>query len=1148
MPLLPRDEREFQTWLARPGGSAPPTLRAPLGTQLGRGLVSGLTFGLAEPWKEAGEGGIPETLAHLAGLGVGFIPVMRGAGAAVGAAGRLFPSVLAEGVAPAQAVSRMLAGARPFQALTPPGKMAAMGLAGASATAVPDLWAETPRTGWELAGQAGLGALLGAGGEALLARFARGAAPAATVAARPLTQAQIYGSGIARIQGKISELERQLVGTSDPEVQGLLRKKVQEAREIETYLTRLQGEAPTVGPTAPTGPTFGGEGRLQMPETIPPPRLADLSQKMATGSLAGEVVPPARTSWMQERLTAEARRPFEPTAGETAERAVRNIQGAQGPRFTPPPLEAIEAFPTYPGDAMAQATAAARALRLEPPDPISMENLGRLFREGGRLPPGARAVARAAEGSPFDDGHLPPISGGAGGGGGRIPPGALQPLRATGWAQSLPVRLLGRDREGGGINLRILPPSWVYGGTPLEDLPVVFADGEALARTTMDRLRERLSLVAQWDRSTKETIKRLYAQHSQSTEAFEAAVVREAPLALPGIRQLQALMEEMRVTYVVDGVLRPEQRFTNYFPIVRDVQEAMGQRTLQIEKGSGYFPVTLLNRLPRRNVPFAEPRRIDSEVFYPRKVSFDDSLTLYLQQYARHIATRQIEPEVNRLLAQAPGELVTYAQDHVNTWLGVPGFARRASALGQGVRSLQFARTIGASVLSPLVNTFQRLNTFALVRPSAFFGAIEDLRDPAKRTLLQYAHLEDLEKAGGEAMLLGEGATSTLQRWNQKFFGRMFSAAERGNRLHTFFAGLREAQARGIEDLDAQIRFANKLMADTQFIHSPADAIPLFRGDLGRTLGQFQTFRINQARFMLRLAEEAVKGNPLPFIKFFGPSVAFAGSGAMLIGDLADERLTRQALGKAMTVPGLSELLWGVSLSNQLGLGAVNLEDLRSFAALLPGPTVGYVQGLLGVSLGLSAGRGFDLGPVGRQLSFDERVRLATQLVPGGIQLNRVFQALRLAQTRGEYREALDWGESIGLAPPSGDLLSQKTLDTQQILMAAAGLYPAQRLREMERLTTQTQTKRALNTAMEQAGTYLAAGRYGDATRVLDRFNRKYGTQVTSVTPATYQAALRRRVLPPGLRVRPPALLAGTPEFQEPGENIFEGMVVGGTR
>jgi len=274
----------------------------------------------------------------------------------------------------------------------------------------------------------------------------------------------------------------------------------------------------------------------------------------------------------------------------------------------------------------------------------------------------------------------------------------------------------------------------------------------------------------------------------------------------------------------------------------------------------------------------------------------------------------------------------------------------------------------------------------------------------------------------------------------------------------------------------------------------------------------------------------------VPLVKFMATSALLGGGAAVAIGDVGEEYLTRKLFGQAVHIPGVPEMLFGVSLGHQLGMGSIGADDLGSFLFYLPGPTVGYIQGLLGWTTGVSAGQGLDLSQAGRELTTQERLSLLNStMLPGGLQLNRVINALRLVQNDGQYRKALDLSEALGLQPSQGDLLSQRAATLEELLLGAVGAPPAHR--EIERRTTerQLQMQEAISAAQKKAASFLAAGQFGEAQRVMDKVNASWKDQMPIPAPLPTANAINdavvRRLLPPGVLRKPPA---GPYVFAEP--------------
>lgn len=742
--------------------------------------------------------------------------------------------------------------------------------------------------------------------------------------------------------------------------------------------------------------------------------------------------------------------------------------------------------------------------------------------KGQVLPPSVNQAVRAAHDIPFPEiSNLPPpISGGAG-----LLASEVPVMKATGYANSKIVQALGQRGW--------LPVSWVVANDPAASRIInLLTRGDGTQARVVEAFFQEIPDAMKWSPETMKNVSRTFYQTMLRPEdEFYSMLRREAPEAMgPATEKLRDVMDRIFTRYVADGVIDPKRRITNYLPVYRERLRVVASGELQIERGSGYIPIPI-DDLIRARVPSAAKRRsILTPEDYPRNIPFADTLKLYATQYGRHVAVREIMPELKAALAEIKDPAIKqYMGEHVNYWLGASG--KPTSEFWRRVREVQFVRTIGFSVLSPFVNTLQRLNTFAVVRPSAFFQALTDTRNPERMALVKKAGLniesDVLRKLGIDEAL---ETTGSGRFWDKivKVSGKMFSASERGNKTHAFLAGLREGEAQGIVGERELIEFGRKMMNETQFIHSRANMVPKFRGDIWRTFGQFQTFRLNQTHFMLRLFEEAQQGamkgewdRTLPFIKFWVPSLILSGAAGLPLGQWGEEEATRSIWKRAMIIPGLPELIFGVSLQHQLGLGTIGAEDLNSWMFYLPGPAFGHVQGLLGIGFDKSAGRGFDFSRAGWPLTPQERAGLIAQSLPGGVQLNRILTALRLVQNDGQFRQALDMSEAFGLKPSDGKLLSDNAASLEQIVLQAAGLPPAFRGRERYAADREMSAEHALSRAHGKAADFLAAGRVTDAAEVMQSFNESYkdvlSGPVSGPTSSLVKKSRLERIMPPGL-------------------------------
>src|SRR5712671_3957600 len=106
------------------------------------------------------------------------------------------------------------------------------------------------------------------------------------------------------------------------------------------------------------------------------------------------------------------------------------------------------------------------------------------------------------------------------------------------------------------------------------------------------------------------------------------------------------------------------------------------------------------------------------------------------------------------------------------------------------------------------------------------------------------------------------GPVNTILAKLNQFGGKLFAGSYSGNRMHAWMAGLRDAEEQGLVG-NAQLRYADKIMNDTQFIHTGANMPAATRGPFGHTVMQFKQFQLNQAAFMMNLLGDATDGAKL---------------------------------------------------------------------------------------------------------------------------------------------------------------------------------------------------------------------------------------------------------------------------------------------
>jgi len=98
---------------------------------------------------------------------------------------------------------------------------------------------------------------------------------------------------------------------------------------------------------------------------------------------------------------------------------------------------------------------------------------------------------------------------------------------------------------------------------------------------------------------------------------------REAPEAVgESVSKLRDVMDRVFTRYVADGVIRPEQRMTNYLPVYRDKLRVVASGELQIERGTGYQPVPIEDLIRARAPVSTRRRSIMTPEDYPQNIPF----------------------------------------------------------------------------------------------------------------------------------------------------------------------------------------------------------------------------------------------------------------------------------------------------------------------------------------------------------------------------------------------------------------------------------------------------------------------------------------------------------------------------------------------
>jgi hypothetical protein len=237
----------------------------------------------------------------------------------------------------------------------------------------------------------------------------------------------------------------------------------------------------------------------------------------------------------------------------------------------------------------------------------------------------------------------------------------------------------------------------------------------------------------------------------------------------------------------------------------------------------------------------------------------------------------------------------------------------------QGFRGLLFAQYLGGSVASALVNmlqpvqvTFPYLSQFGGVAKAAsrMTAAFADMRKKTTGDAQMDAALKKAEEEGivapqevhqlmaqarGRGVLKsGDGTTAGDMRARASnalsrlslAWGKVFGAAEQMNRRVTFIAAYRTAVAEGIADPAA---FAEKAIAETQFVYNKGNKPQWARGAVGSTLFTFKQYSISYVELLHRMATQGGPEGKKAVLLALGMLFLFGGAGGLPFEEDAED-------------------------------------------------------------------------------------------------------------------------------------------------------------------------------------------------------------------------------------------------------------------
>lgn len=172
---------------------------------------------------------------------------------------------------------------------------------------------------------------------------------------------------------------------------------------------------------------------------------------------------------------------------------------------------------------------------------------------------------------------------------------------------------------------------------------------------------------------------------------------------------------------------------------------------------------------------------------------------------------------------------------------------RPTTVIASAIRKMIYRGTLGLNPASALKNLSQGANTYAKLGEKytvvGYTNFIKSLLNGSK----------ELEESGilGQDVVQDRTLSATKKFWEKtdKVLFSFFEGAEKINRGAAYFGAKAKAINEGKSEAQA-IEFAKKIVRDTQFQFSSIDTPRVLSSDIGKVLGQFQSYGLKQGEFL----------------------------------------------------------------------------------------------------------------------------------------------------------------------------------------------------------------------------------------------------------------------------------------------------------
>ena len=446
------------------------------------------------------------------------------------------------------------------------------------------------------------------------------------------------------------------------------------------------------------------------------------------------------------------------------------------------------------------------------------------------------------------------------------------------------------------------------------------------------------------------------------------------------------------------------------------------------------------------------PKGVKFGFFEERKGAggYEKSALEGFDRYLHGIARKTYdEPVMHKFLDiydKLPDDMKDYAKKFMRHF---GGYDRKpVDRLWDGIKSVEWMRTLGINPRSAITNLTQRINKWADVPVrDAIEGQLYSWTDEAKE-LFEGSGLKSLVS---EQLMEGAGA-NRLDR-ARDIVGWMFQKVEEGNLRDSFSTGYLMAMKKGLSKADS-IESGVKMAQKHHFRYGRIGTSRLMRGGGGVAFQFAGSYPVKQLEFLSKIAKE----DPVKLIKYIAISEGIKGTAADVLGiDISN------AVGIPMDVGSFLSAVSSVT-EGDIRKAMFNLEQTPTSGGFMPqgpGPAMGLV-------LNAWNKRKEGIGAIGKQVAQD---------------IKPVFPA-RLAQAGKALVEKDTSGYPIRGA--GGNLMYKAT--PENLIKRTFVGTPVEEKQAAEKVANYYKTKGLGDNIVKMINHRIATGDYVGAERLIKRY------------------------------------------------------------